>query len=1017
MYRLHAVAVVLLLAVSSVGMAQAEFAAVRAETPPRIDGKLDDACWKAAEPITQFTVLGTTRASDFKTFGYLACDGSHVYVAMNCLDPDPKNIKADVKTHGEEVFADDRVEVMIDPGRTKDRYFQFVVAAGGGTFDVARTGGGVYEDDDWKGDWSAATSVNPDGWSVELAVPYYTLQITENPGKTWGVNFCRTKRFPREDSATADRGIYNNAPGFTVARGIDADFSKFQFEVGKGEARFMLRGGRPIAAVTAPVINRTGRPASVKIEHQSVNAWRDRTRHEEVVALQPGASVRLDLEPQRLQQMVIGRSDRYFILDPPARERIRVSDAATGETYAQVLANLPLMCTAVHVLVKQTQPTVILEVSQNLQASLLNRSELRVTVARRDSLQPLLTWRKPASSKGKFQVAFDKKLPAGAYLAGAAFLDGQGNVLAESIRPLTVQPPGAKVLNNFVTQLLDVQGAEARNQNEFTFFNPRNGWVFMRSTGAAGKGDVRLVLNNGPANEAIIVHTGGAASTLEARRFLPVGEHSIQVRGGALSHLVVRTMPEIIYPGGGAAKIQAFGSYDWAFMQKHVHRNITTVRAGHDYGPREPFTMLPQAREWKKAGGRWLYHTNVPIPSERWRKELTAENAYEYWTDDFSFREPALDGHMADEINGGTAEMFKAWAEAVRWFSAEPKYKDKVFVPWVSPIYGSDAGRLFMNVLLGSGRHRYAFKRYLSDRPTLAETKKYLHERLVDDVVGWTQGIEGGMEGLIVCFGIFTTPNESCNRNPATNFKVFQDMEWNIIANHPIYKGVGGVQAYGGTYCDPETHRWVSALIRHYCIEGRTQMCSDDPYELTHIRHPDYPDPEKGWTITEAEPGTTSIGRLPRYNFLLGTYGERSELDYFLRMKRTAKGPNSFAQEIKDLKPGRLYSLKIIVADYNDIANCVSRELAPNFSVKLDNVELIPEQCFDSPFVNNYGHWWRKFNREHRAHFLYVWRVFRAKGTTARLAVSDWENPKDPGGPIGQELMFNFIEIQPYFTE
>ena len=43
-----------------------------------------------------------------------------------------------------------------------------------------------------------------------------------------------------------------------------------------------------------------------------------------------------------------------------------------------------------------------------------------------------------------------------------------------------------------------------------------------------------------------------------------------------------------------------------------------------------------------------------------------------------------------------------------------------------------------------------------------------------------------------------------------------------------------------------------------------------------------------------------------------------------------------------------------------------------------------------------------------------TWRVFRAKQATARLTVTDRKNATTPAGPIGQELMFNFIEIQPY---
>lgn len=47
----------------------------------------------------------------------------------------------------------------------------------------------------------------------------------------------------------------------------------------------------------------------------------------------------------------------------------------------------------------------------------------------------------------------------------------------------------------------------------------------------------------------------------------------------------------------------------------------------------------------------------------------------------------------------------------------------------------------------------------------------------------------------------------------------------------------------------------------------------------------------------------------------------------------------------------------------------------------------------------------------------YHWRVFKAKETTAKLTVTDWQDDQHPGGPIGQELMFNFVEVQPYLGE
>ena len=39
---------------------------------------------------------------------------------------------------------------------------------------------------------------------------------------------------------------------------------------------------------------------------------------------------------------------------------------------------------------------------------------------------------------------------------------------------------------------------------------------------------------------------------------------------------------------------------------------------------------------------------------------------------------------------------------------------------------------------------------------------------------------------------------------------------------------------------------------------------------------------------------------------------------------------------------------------------------------------------------------------------------WEAQGPAAKLIVSDWASEEDPGGPIGQELMCNFLQVHPY---
>jgi hypothetical protein len=133
--------------------------------------------------------------------------------------------------------------------------------------------------------------------------------------------------------------------------------------------------------------------------------------------------------------------------------------------------------------------------------------------------------------------------------------------------------------------------------------------------------------------------------------------------------------------------------------------------------------------------------------------------------------------------------------------------------------------------------------------------------------------------------------------------------------------------------------------------------------------------------------------------------------DTFLWMRRSEKGPNTFSQIIKDLEPGRLYSMKMFTCDYSDLIHSQKKTLeeANPFigRVELEGVDLDAKRSFTERYASNpepaIPVW-----------IIYHWKVFRAKGATGSLTVSDWPSEKVPWGPFGQEQTFNFLEIQPY---
>ena len=127
--------------------------------------------------------------------------------------------------------------------------------------------------------------------------------------------------------------------------------------------------------------------------------------------------------------------------------------------------------------------------------------------------------------------------------------------------------------------------------------------------------------------------------------------------------------------------------------------------------------------------------------------------------------------------------------------------------------------------------------------------------------------------------------------------------------------------------------------------------------------------------------------------------------------------PNRFSQKIRDLKHGRLYSLKMYTGDFGEFTAGKSEPKTHAVSIQLDNAEWVngPRRSFQVSCFSIYSA--GPFTGPNPFYTNYYLRVFRARGRTAGLTVSDWKSETDPGGPVGQELVYNFVEIQPYLDD
>ena len=558
-------------------------------------------------------------------------------------------------------------------------------------------------------------------------------------------------------------------------------------------------------------------------------------------------------------------------------------------------------------------------------------------------------------------------------------------------------PAGARRLNNLVTELLNVPGPD-NSGKEYSFVNPRNGWIFISN---AGSPEVRLTSEASGRQQRIPLATRYKGVN-EAMRELPAGRYAVS--SAPAKKLIIRAVPEIIYAQYGANPIiKAFGPFAGPFEREHVFKHLNTLMAG-GVSPDDPFKA-----EWKSRGGKWVIHCSAPKGTAE--KPFTAADAYKYIAGTQGFTQAGLDGSIADEF-GSSEPVCAVYAEAIRKLKASPQFKDKAYYAFGGNIFNGPEGCEMMTALVETGG-MFSWERYLKEQPTEIEAWRFLNQALIKPIRQFRDKILGSLPHVIVCFGYFSAPNETLDTFPHVNYRTYLDMQFNLVATHPDFKGIGSVMTYLAGYSDEEIVRWGGLLFRHYAIEGNPGMLTADPFILTHLENGDFEAAGRGWTLSPAEAGAIRFGMSPGFSTLQGRWPSPVEGDTVIITRRSARRPNVFSQEIKDLEPGRLYSFEMCSGDFKDLS--VKSRYA--VSIKLDNVTLIPEKCFTEVFASCYSHVYGPYNRDNPAYMNYHWRVFRARGTTARLTVGDWADEKTPGGPIGRELMHNFIQVQPYVSD
>jgi hypothetical protein len=232
--------------------------AVRVETPPVIDGVLDEAIWAQAEPISDFVQVRPTDGGppSETTEVYLLYDDDTLYVGARLEDSDPDQVAANTMRHNADLGrTDDRLFLILDPFNTRRGGYRFETNANGVRHDMLYQNVSQVQTD-WNAIWDAAGSVDENGWLAEMAIPFKSLAF-DPQADAWGFNFGRSIRRRGEEIAWVTRNrsfnpsISGQVTGFEgLSQGIGLDVVPSLALV---ETQFYDSGGT--ASQTNPSLN------------------------------------------------------------------------------------------------------------------------------------------------------------------------------------------------------------------------------------------------------------------------------------------------------------------------------------------------------------------------------------------------------------------------------------------------------------------------------------------------------------------------------------------------------------------------------------------------------------------------------------------------------------------------------------------------------------------------------------------------------------------------------------------
>lgn len=480
-------------------------------------------------------------------------------------------------------------------------------------------------------------------------------------------------------------------------------------------------------------------------------------------------------------------------------------------------------------------------------------------------------------------------------------------------------------LNNLVKRMKVVKKS-FKDNGAVKFTNPRHGWLWVKTT-QDGTFTVKTLSGKG-ADKNFTTWNNEGFVRLEAGEYQLSGDwgNSIQINSVPTliySYLLGKAEDKAPYTYYDDSRIGVF-AYNYPWLKDNVLASFNVMAHNDTRGIPEELKST-----WCTTG-RLFYCQKGQQDYKIWEVGMTSH---------------PYDGLQIDEFvtpRGKVSERDKAlsYTKPGLGFDKETlgelkrladKYPDFAMTPWLGMNWDakSEDNLPLWQAVSGSKYGGVMYEAYMRSRDWKSEL-----EKLTKRIAPFNKFAPYALDHVYYGFGLFTLLDD----NAAVDYKVLLDMAMQKVATDPEFNGLGGLGLWASYYAHPEILRWYARLLRHYALEGNTDLLSKKynfPLMPGHLTNPMWESLD-GWNAQAAEAGSLELMKADDTKNTGVAYGYwPKSTKNLLKMAHVPGKVNRVSQRLKKLEPGKEYMLHVFFTGFQDN----SRDQY-DLEVKLDNVKI-----------------------------------------------------------------------------